>query len=154
MNILLTFILLTNLAIFACLILFFVKSRSIIRQIRDFITPADDKTPSPLAQTTSAISEVFARSFVAQAKATFMGIQSGQVRADKAIEADVAMDALQMTNPMIASILQMFPSIKKAIRKNPAIIDMAFKQIGKINAPAGDNHDNDHQGPLNLNIGV
>jgi len=129
MNILLTSILLANVAILAIIGIISLKVRGIFRDIVSFITPPDEKTPSQVANVVSTVSDSFARSIVAQAKATFMGKQSGVVRAEKGVDADIAEDTLAMVNPTLSAILTSFPALRKTLRKNPALIDLALEKL-------------------------
>ena len=142
MNILLTAILLLNAVLLAVILFSFLKVRAVYRDIVAFITPAEENKPSALATLIMTISDNFARSMIAQAKATFMGIQSGNNRAEKAIEADIALDTLAIVNPTISAILNSFPSVKKTVRRNPQMLDAVISRLGSNSQPneAGNNH--------------
>ena len=129
MNILLTAILCANVAILVIILLVCRKLLSIYSEFIGFVSPIDEKTPSPIAQLVSSMSDVLARSLIAQAKATFMGIQSGEVRADKAVSADIALEAASMANPAIGAILGSFPALKKTLRRNPQLLDLAMSKL-------------------------
>lgn len=88
----------------------------------------DEGKPSEFALITDAVADQIARAIVAQAKATFMGIQSGQVRAEKALEGDIAMDQASQI-PLLQGVLGAFPAVKKALRRNPALLDFAIQKI-------------------------
>lgn len=103
--------------------------------INAFITPEEEGKPSPLACVSEAFADILARSVVAQAKTTFMGIQSGQARAQKAIEADIAQD-MAAANPLVSGVLDQFPSLKKTLRRNPALIDMAMATLSNKLQPS------------------
>lgn len=149
MNILLAAILITNLTILAGLAVAFVKISGIYRQFMEFITPQAENQPSALADTISKVSDMVARSLVAQVKSTFMGIQSGDVRGSKAIDADMAIDAVSQVNPAIGAVLSQFPALKKTLRRNPALLDLALNKLTQktnttavIAQPSGSNgHD-------------
>lgn len=125
MNILLTSILIVCGAILGILSLFAWQIIKLQRVFRDFVTPIDEKTPSPLAQTTDIMAAMIARAIVAQAKTTFMGIQSGQSRAETA----VAENVLEGSNPAIGALLSSFPALKKTLKRNPALLDMALSRL-------------------------
>lgn len=99
----------------------FWKVRRAKQQIIEWFTAPDDKTLSPFAQLTDVVSQVMARSIVAQFKTTFMGIQSGLARGSKAVEGALAQDMLAQESPLAGSLLASFPALSKALRKNPAL---------------------------------
>jgi len=142
MNILLALILLTNAATLAVILVALVKIRRetarIYQDIIGFITPADDKTPSPAAQVADQFSSMLARALVAQAKATFMGKQSGDARAQAAIDGDIALDMAGQASPLIGGLLNSFPALKKSLKRNPALLDFALSKLagGQGSAPA------------------
>jgi hypothetical protein len=133
MSILLSSILAVNVALLAIILIVFRKMTGIYREFIDFISPNGDK-PSALAETASSISEMLARSLVAQAKSTFMGIQSGQVRGDNAVQAELALDVVSQSNPAIGAILSSFPALKKTLKKNPALLDLAISRFTQSKA--------------------
>ena len=61
-----------------------------LKSLFSSITATEEGKPSQIAQTAQVFSDMLARSVVVQAKTTFMGKQSGAVRADSAIEGDIA----------------------------------------------------------------
>lgn len=125
MNILLTSILIVCGAILGILSLFAWRLMRLQNVFRDFVTPVDEKTPSALAKTTDIMACMIARAIVAQAKTTLMGMQSGQVRAETAIAENV----LEGSNPAIGALLSSFPALKKTLRRNPALLDMALSRL-------------------------
>ena len=155
MNILLIGILLVNIAILAIIGVVIVKlSRQyavISRTFRAFIEPQHDSegkpAPSAFAILTGNIADMLARSLVAQAKATFMGVQSGEKRLENAVEGELAL-GLAEQNPLVAGVLNSFPAIRKLAKKNPGLVDMVVQRFinkqfgspGAISAPSGNNH--------------
>lgn len=152
MNILLAAILLTNVAILTIFLVIFLKMSRAFNEVRGiyddfikFISPVDEKTPSQFASLVSTIADSLARSIMAQAKATFMGLKSGVARGESAIEADVAEAALQASNPGIAAILDAVPGLKKTLRRNPGLIDVVMSKFGgasKVVTAPGNGHSN------------
>lgn len=131
-NILLTLILLSILSGLLFLGLIIIKFRRIIVDFRQFVTAVDDKTPSPLATLVAAMSDIAARSIVARIKMTFMGKQSGDVRAQSSVDASIAEDQVNSINPLIGSLLDSFPTLKKSLLKNPALIDFALSKLSRF----------------------
>lgn len=126
MNIVLIVLLAVNTLFLAYFVRQFIVSRRIFR---DFITSPGENEASPFAELISTVSDVFSRSMAATAKATFMGKQSGDSRAEAAVEADIAEDLLAAKNPLLAAALQSFPTLKKSLRRNPQLVDIAVKKL-------------------------
>jgi hypothetical protein len=69
-------------------------------------------------------------------KTTLMGVASGQSRAEKAVELEVAGAALQDKSPLLAAGLAAFPKLSKTLLGNPAIIQFIMSKIGSgVQAP-------------------
>jgi hypothetical protein len=127
-----------------------MKVKGVYNEFKSFITPIDEKTPSGLASLCDSIAILFGRALVAQLKAVFMGKQSGEVRGEQTVNADIAFDTVSMANPMIGAVLKSFPALSKTLRRNPALLDFALAKLGsmgnKSNSPvqvspeSGDNH--------------
>lgn len=132
-NIFLAVLVITNVLLVSFIAVGLYKAYAAYRAIKSFITPVKEGEPSPLAQVTSATADMIARSLVAQAKATFMGIESGQKRAEKAVAGDIAMDVAAQ-HPL-GALLTSFPSLAKSIRRNPQLIDLAMNYLAKKPGP-------------------
>jgi len=63
-----------------------------------------------------------------------MGKQSGAVRGETAVDADIAEDALSMASPAVSAILSAFPALRRSLRRNPALLDLALSKIASRNA--------------------
>ncbi len=134
MNILLAVIAVLLLVIVAFLVVTTLKIRYLFANVKAFLTPPSENEPSPLAGVGSALADMMARSLAAQIKATFMGKQSGDVRAEQAVMADIAQDALADRMPLAAGILESFPTLKKSLRRNPALLDFALSKLAGMGA--------------------
>lgn len=99
-------------------------------EIRELIEPVADGQPSPLASAIDAASQVAARAITAQLKTTFMGIESGARRGASGIAADVVEDAA--AGSPIGAILSSFPTVRKSLRRNPGLIDVALGLVGNM----------------------
>lgn len=128
-NILLTLLLVVNFVVLACLLFGMAQIARTYRQFRVFITPEAEGKPSPLANTTQVIADMVGRSICASLKTTFMGKQSAAIRGESAVEGDIAQD-IAAASP-IGAVLESFPSLKKTLRKNPALLDLALSAIAK-----------------------
>jgi len=138
MNILLTALLVVNLALFVLICYVFVRvSRTIKDKYQtfiDFITPPGKDEPSALALTVSNMSDVLARSLIAQVKGYLMGLQSGAVRGENAEALETAIDVAGTANPLIGAVANI-PGVKKLLRKNPGLLDLAIQQFMKSRGP-------------------
>lgn len=118
--------------------------------IRSFVTPIDEKTGSPLAKVTESAADMIARSIMAQAKGFMLGLQSGQKRAETAIQADIAEGSGLGASPL-GAVLESFPALKKTLRRNPQLIDMAMGYLSrKKGVAAGSSSDNGQQPKFKL----
>jgi len=137
MNIILIAILTVNLALFVLFAVVFIKIARVYRELQGFIKPGKDNegkdTPSPLAMVVSTTADMIARSLVAQIKSTFMGKQSGEVRGEQAVVGDIAFDAIGQVNPVVGAVLNSFPSLKKTLKRNPALLDFALSKLAGSN---------------------
>lgn len=98
-----------------------------------FVSPAGDGQPSPLARFVEASASTIGRAVVAQAKTTLMGLSSGVVRGEKAIEGAMAEDVAEQL-PLGAALLSSFPQVRKSLRRNPGLIDLALPLLAKFGA--------------------
>jgi len=126
-NLILSFLLLVNVLTLGVILLAIFKLRAIKDQVKAFITPVSPDSPSEFAKLTDSISIVFSRAMAAQVKTTLMGIQSGQVRAQKAVEGDIA-EGIAESTP-IGAALTSIPAVRKALRRNPGLIDIAMRVL-------------------------
>jgi len=137
MNIILTAILLINFLFLCGLFYAFYKVSRIKKQFSEtitaFITAPDEKTPSPLAQFVENASHVAGRAVAMEVKTTLMGKASVAARQEQAIIGDVVSDTVQTQNPLIAGVLDSFPSLKKRLLKNPQLAMLAGEMLQKVN---------------------
>jgi hypothetical protein len=152
-NLLLTFLLLSNISTL-CLIVYALfkfngikksitsRIESITNQVQTFFNPVSDGTPSEFAKLTDNISVIFARSIAAQVKTTLMGIQSGMVRAQKAVEGDIAEGIVEGSSPIASAALNALPGLRKTLRRNPGLADIAAGVLSRIGTSRSDNPGN------------
>ncbi len=131
MNLLLTLIFIVN-----CLILVFLllAARAIYRfylNLSSFLTPGAENQPSPLALISQSLIVNASKVFTSQLKSTFMGIQSGQSRAESAIQSELIQDEANAINPGLGAILASFPALKRKLTKNPALMELALDFLSK-----------------------
>lgn len=102
----------------------FREYRSIRDSFTAFVTPIEKDKPSPLATVIDSASVMVARAIMAQLKTYLMGVQSGAVRGEKGLQADIAQDAMNGTP--LGSVLSAFPTLRKSLRRNPGLVDIAL----------------------------
>jgi uncharacterized membrane protein len=147
MNIILAGILITNIVLLVGLYIAFRKIKQtkdgLLDYYREFVEPAAEGEPSPMALLVSSMGDVLARSIMAQAKAALMGMQSGEVRREKSLNADAAMSLLEAANPTVGTIVSGIPGIRTFVKKNPRIIDLAIQKFmnkGQSSLVPAENH--------------
>jgi len=121
------------------LILILVTTKNRITEvIRDFISPAGENEPSPLAKTVDLAAQMLATRLTVQLKSTFMGIESGEARKAAAAAAE--------DNPA-AGLLSIFggkyPGSSKRLAKNPLVAKLLENVADKLlagSSPGGNHH--------------
>jgi len=131
MNILLAIILAILLGQFALMAYFVWRLRGLYASFLSFIQPEAEGKPSPLAIFCQSIADMAGRSIVAGIKTTFMGKQSGDVRAEKAVKTDIALDSVELASPLLGSIIQSYPTLTKSIRRHPELLDVAIQLLAR-----------------------
>jgi len=131
-NILLSSILVITLALGVTLCFMFVRFVRIYANFKAFVTPKAEGEISELGKTVSPIMQAMAdmvgRSVVMTLKATFMGKESGDARAEKAINADISADLLG--DSKLGALVDSFPTLKKSLRRNPKLAELALSVLG------------------------
>jgi hypothetical protein len=105
----------------------------VLAQIRAYFEPQGEGLPSGFGAAVIAISDQVASSITMHLKTTFMGMQSGESRTEKAIAGDLLTDAASQISPALGAVLEMFPSLRKRLVKNPKLIET----VGSILAKKG-----------------
>ena len=146
MNTTLICILVVNLALTLFIVTAFLIIRSVFRRMldtfTDFVTAPDEKTPSKLALTVDAISKTAGHSIALEVKTVIMGKASGIQRNLIGLESDIANDSLNNSNPVAGGLLDMMPSVKKRLLKNPDLMGFVLSKLGGISPNTGSNHGN------------
>lgn len=109
------------------------RSRAEISDIlSQFVTSADETTPSPFAQlVVSSLSGAIpglAAGVTQSLKASFMGQASAMAKSIDGIEGDIAGDALASRNPGLAALIEFSPSLAKRLKRSPAAA-LALSQL-------------------------
>lgn len=141
MNWILAGILLVTLVQLALIGWFLLRFRLFVREIVSFVASPDGKAPCPL----SVIADSFIARLVERFKVTLMGFKSGESRAEQAALAGLAEDVANQESPLLAAGLSAFPSLKKSILKNPALVQFLLSKLGGNSKPAdGGNSNTDY----------
>lgn len=122
--------------------------RRFTRTIAQFLTPEAEGKPSPLALAVDAAAVMVGRSVAAQVKTLLMGIQSGDVRAEKAVQGALAMDAAEGAG--LGGLLSASPNLRRTLRRNPSLIDIALPLVSNLFGKRGSgvaSSDNGASGP-------
>lgn len=129
MNTILTGILVANIALFAVVLVAFIKFRSVLLSFLSFVSPPASDEPSPVSIIVGHIIERAGDSLIAKIKASLMGMRSGDVRAEQAAMAELSKEALAEASPVGAALLTQFPKLGKVLGKNPALLEYALSKI-------------------------
>lgn len=108
------------------------KIDNLVGSLQVFFTSPGDNQESDFAKITHLVADDFSTRLVSSLKATFMGMQSGAVRQEKALGSAVAEDMITMSNPLVGAIVQSMPAVKKLIHKNPEIAQLLPGLIEKF----------------------
>lgn len=112
-----------------------LKVKRFISTIKAFSVPDKETGLSPAGMITTKITDQFATSLMDKAKVTFMGIQSGQIRGQRAAAADVAEGTLSAKFPWLGVLLQSFPALRKTIRRAPGLVESLPMILNKVGGP-------------------
>lgn len=113
--------------VFCALIAAFFISYRVIRSrilsiITDFVSSPSDGVLSPLATIIDSASKTAGHSIALEAKTTLMGKASAVSRNEAGIMSDIASDQINSQMPLIGSLLDTMPSLKKRLIKNPGLL--------------------------------
>lgn len=133
----------------ANLVLLFVVSRRLARKeadliagIRQYFAP-QGTTASKFQQDTDIVVSQFVTGLADVLEAKYMGMRSGQVRAEKAVENEVTEAILAKKAPWMAAVIGQVPGLKKTIMKNPEVAMAAIEKFASMGKGAGEQPDND-----------
>lgn len=108
------------------------QKQSLKSTLQDYFEPKTEGGSSEFAELVNVISTLFAEKTSQSLKATFMGIQSADVRQEQAITGDIVEGLANEQNPLIGVLLDRFPALKKRVAKNPALLGMIGEVGGKL----------------------
>jgi len=144
MNILLALILAVNACLLGAILWFAWKIYRVYGEFRAFIAPESEGKLSPFANVCQVLADMTGRSIVATLKSTFMGKQSGEARGEQAVLGDIIESS---ANPLVAGLINSFPALKKTIRRNPALLDIAMNFLSQKKVSPNSNHENESVSP-------
>lgn len=149
-NLLLTALVLVSVANLTLFIIFLVSLRRISRVVSDFVSSPDGKSPSPASLVVDALVNRAADSIMIHFKTTFMGILSGESRAARKLEGEAAEAAISEKSPLASIALAAFPSLKKSLGRNPALVQAILSRLvgsvahGQLPLEPGNHTGNDY----------
>lgn len=112
------------------IVIFALVVRKKWRDIQTFITPEGENQESPLGVALDLVARRFGLAVAMEVKTTFMGKESGLKRGEAAVAGDIAMDLMASSQPLIAGLLEGFPTLKKRLLKNPGLVGAALSLLG------------------------
>ena len=133
-NMLLTVVVLL-LAIFVACSLFILsrimrvalRINEVIDDVRTFVSPAGENTPSPLASTIDTASKIAGHAIALEVKTTLMGKVSGASRLADAVRTDVQGDVVAQQMPLMGEILEQSPSLRRRLGKSPGLMELLLQ---------------------------
>ncbi len=138
-NALLALILVANLLIVAGFVYLWLKFIAVYSLAQRFLSPISEGELSPLATLWQALVGQFIARLTDAIKSNFLGMESGIKKQEAMLQGDLAMDDLQGKSMGLAALLGSFPSLKRRLLRNPALIDMALGLLGKrVSQPSTD----------------
>jgi len=125
-------------------VLFRRQVSRLIADVRRFGEPGPDNSKSRLDMLADNICDLAGSKISTHLTHTLMGHESGIARGQRALEADIKLDAAGAVNPAIPAILSQLPNVRKRLARNPELTDLAVQLVGNLvnKAQAGPGPDN------------
>jgi nitrogen fixation/metabolism regulation signal transduction histidine kinase len=95
-----------------------------ISELKRFITPVSEGKLSPAGEVAQVAGQAIAQSI----SASFLGVQSGASRTEKALKADLYKEQ----NPMLGALAQFSPAVNKHLKNNPDVVAMLAGAAGNL----------------------
>lgn len=105
-----------------------------IRKLKNELIALYNAEKTDFAQNLPTIGKLIGESLSMSVRNAFAGAASGPARLEKGLEGALTQDLLDQNNPLLAGILNAFPSVKKYILKNPAMVPQLLQLLGQLNA--------------------
>lgn len=125
--------------ILCCFIVAGIVAYRIWRGLRAFVLPPGEGQVSPLGQFIQNVAVVVSSQLTMQIKTSLMGKASAASKAVDGIEQDIAGDVLASKSPLVAGVLDMFPSLRKRVLRSP-IAAMALQSLNLGSLVGGKNN--------------
>lgn len=106
-------------------------------EIRNFVKPKGENQTSPAADVFDIACKHFLKCALSQFKTSNMGDASVISRQEMAVDSAIAEDLLAINNPMVAGLLDLMPTLKKKINKNPKLVGIALEKLSQMKPPGG-----------------
>lgn len=113
------------------------EKQSLVATLNAFFEVQDNEEQSRCNLFLDALSKRFSSDITNSIKGNLLGMQSGQARSERALEADIQQDLMAVQQPDIVALLDMFPLAKKRIVRNPALIPIFQSMLSKLGAGRG-----------------
>lgn len=120
--------------------LFFLRKKA--RQLERFISPKAEGETSPIADVFDICAKRLIKLAMVEFKTSAMGNASVTSRQEQALTRAVNEDAINASQPLLGGLLDLSPALKKAVLKNPNLIEMALNYLSSRgqSVAAGGNH--------------
>jgi 6-phosphogluconate dehydrogenase len=115
------------------------QKQAAIEAVRLYFEPQSPDEQSQFAAFIEIAAGILSSKMIASLKATFMGMQSVDKRNEQRLQTDMFSDMIGAANPLIGSVLDMFPAVKKRLMKNPELAELAISKIAEMAAKRGGN---------------
>lgn len=110
----------------------YFKYRNAINILNSFFIPENEGSETPFAITIKSIAEIFSAEIAQKMRYTFMGMESGAKRQEAAVTQAIVEDSINQESPLIGQLLGNFPTLKKKVLKNPALLGAGLEMLSKL----------------------
>lgn len=110
--------------------------------VTDYTTPSGPGLLSPLGVIIDSASHSAGRAIAMEVKTTLMGKASAASRQESGIMGDIATDQITQQMPLLGGLLEVMPSLKKRLIKNPGLLQslggiLQSSGLGSVGSGAG-----------------
>jgi hypothetical protein len=99
------------------------------RLFYEFTTPEREGEKSGLDIFMETLAHNIGHSAFTQVRSMMANSASKDARAEKAVDSAINQDLLAQANPVIGALLDSMPALRKVIRRNPALAELAIDKI-------------------------
>ena len=108
------------------------QKQQLLDILRSYFEAESPEKPSQFALLVDHAAQLFAKHAVDQAKGTLLGMQSGDSRLEKAMQADIVKDMATAESPILAGLMSAFPTLGRRLAKNPAALQILPSLLSKL----------------------